>query len=125
MSLFFSLQINATAGKLVKIVLTNFMCHGHIEVTFHENVNVILGRNGSKPVKNFLLTGIIIINMVYLHNRWKECDNGSHYSWVGWEGNYHQQEHFTTAVHTDRLQVVSMTILAVCCSSVGKFLKLY
>lgn len=24
------------------------MCHKHIEVTFHENVNVILGRNGSK-----------------------------------------------------------------------------
>ena len=38
----------ATPGKLVKIVLTNFMCHKHIEVTFHENVNVILGRNGSK-----------------------------------------------------------------------------
>ena len=44
----FPIQMYATPGKLVKIVLTNFMCHKHIEVTFHENVNVILGRNGSK-----------------------------------------------------------------------------
>jgi len=42
------LQVYATAGKLVKILLTNFMCHRHLEVTFHDNVNVILGRNGSK-----------------------------------------------------------------------------
>ena len=32
----------------MKILLTNFMCHRHLEVTFHDNVNVILGRNGSK-----------------------------------------------------------------------------
>ena len=31
-------------------MLTNFMCHKHIEVSFHDNVNVILGRNGSKSV---------------------------------------------------------------------------
>ena len=49
---FLVLQVYATAGKLVKILLTNFMCHKHLEVTFHDNVNVILGRNGSKLAFN-------------------------------------------------------------------------
>ena len=40
-----------------------------------------------------------------VHCRWKECHNGSHYSGVRREGNYHQQEHFIATVYTNRLQV--------------------
>ena len=35
------------------------MCHKHIEVSFHDNVNVILGRNGSKSVDAY---NIVILN---------------------------------------------------------------
>ena len=74
----------ATSGKLVKIVLTNFMCHKHIEVTFHENVNVILGRNGSKSKYNILM----LCDLVY--DRWEECNNGGNHCWLRGKGNYHQ-----------------------------------
>ena len=93
----------ATSGKLVKIVLTNFMCHRHIEVTFHENVNVILGRNGSKSFE------CDIVNVcLMLHGRWKECDNGSHCSWARRKGNHYQQEYFIATVYTNWIQVSLM-----------------
>lgn len=47
-----------TAGKIKKIRLHNFMCHDALEVTFNENVNFIVGHNGSG--KSAILTALTV-----------------------------------------------------------------
>uniref|UniRef100_A0A182T868 Structural maintenance of chromosomes protein 6 n=1 Tax=Anopheles maculatus TaxID=74869 RepID=A0A182T868_9DIPT len=34
-------------GKVLKIVLKNFMCHRHLEVEFNKRANLLVGKNGS------------------------------------------------------------------------------
>ncbi|XP_065648710.1 structural maintenance of chromosomes protein 6 isoform X2 [Hydra vulgaris] len=48
----------AESGILEKIVLSNFMCHKKLEVSFGTNVNFVIGRNGSG--KSAILTGIMV-----------------------------------------------------------------
>ncbi|XP_077272905.1 structural maintenance of chromosomes 6 [Temnothorax americanus] len=47
-----------TAGKVKKIRLLNFMCHDALEITLNENVNFIVGRNGSG--KSAILTALTV-----------------------------------------------------------------
>ncbi|KAG5311912.1 SMC6 protein, partial [Pseudoatta argentina] len=47
-----------TAGKVKKIRLHNFMCHDALEITLNENVNFIVGQNGSG--KSAILTALTI-----------------------------------------------------------------
>ncbi|XP_011701842.1 PREDICTED: structural maintenance of chromosomes protein 6 [Wasmannia auropunctata] len=47
-----------TAGKVKKIRLHNFMCHDALEITLNENVNFIVGRNGSG--KSAILTALTV-----------------------------------------------------------------
>ncbi|XP_071651384.1 structural maintenance of chromosomes protein 6 [Temnothorax longispinosus] len=47
-----------TAGKVKKIRLVNFMCHDALEITLNENVNFIVGRNGSG--KSAILTALTV-----------------------------------------------------------------
>ncbi|XP_012539107.1 structural maintenance of chromosomes protein 6 isoform X2 [Monomorium pharaonis] len=51
-------QIEETAGKVKKIRLYNFMCHEALEITLNNNVNFIVGRNGSG--KSAILTALTI-----------------------------------------------------------------
>ncbi|RDD35922.1 Structural maintenance of chromosomes protein 6A, partial [Trichoplax sp. H2] len=47
-----------TSGIILQIQLINFMCHSNLTVTLGENVNFVIGRNGSG--KSAIMTGIII-----------------------------------------------------------------
>ncbi|EGI61102.1 Structural maintenance of chromosomes protein 6 [Acromyrmex echinatior] len=47
-----------TAGKVKKIRLHNFMCHDALEITLNENVNFIVGQNGSG--KSAILTALTV-----------------------------------------------------------------
>ncbi|XP_018392244.1 PREDICTED: structural maintenance of chromosomes protein 6 [Cyphomyrmex costatus] len=47
-----------TAGKVKKIRVNNFMCHDALEITLNENVNFIVGRNGSG--KSAILTALTV-----------------------------------------------------------------
>lgn len=47
-----------TAGKVKKIRVHNFMCHDALEITLNENVNFIVGRNGSG--KSAILTALTV-----------------------------------------------------------------
>lgn len=40
------------------MALKNFMCHSFLEVNFENNVNVVIGKNGSG--KSALLTALIV-----------------------------------------------------------------
>lgn len=52
------LSLQYTAGKVKKIRVRNFMCHEALEITFNENVNFIVGHNGSG--KSAILTALTI-----------------------------------------------------------------
>ncbi|XP_046814733.1 structural maintenance of chromosomes protein 6 isoform X1 [Vespa crabro] len=45
-------------GKITKIAMQNFMCHDAMQVTLNQNVNFIVGRNGSG--KSAILTALTI-----------------------------------------------------------------
>lgn len=47
-----------TAGIVTKISLENFLCHDKLEVKFNEQINFIIGKNGSG--KSAVLTGIVV-----------------------------------------------------------------
>ncbi|XP_018057117.1 PREDICTED: structural maintenance of chromosomes protein 6 [Atta colombica] len=47
-----------TAGKVKKIRLHNFMCHDALEITLNDNVNFIVGQNGSG--KSAILTALTV-----------------------------------------------------------------
>ncbi|XP_022920756.1 structural maintenance of chromosomes protein 6 [Onthophagus taurus] len=49
---------NRKVGTIVRIVLKNFMCHSHLEVTFKNNINFIAGNNGAG--KSAILTALVI-----------------------------------------------------------------
>lgn len=40
------------AGIIERIVLENFMCHKHLDVAFGNNINFIVGVNGSMILTN-------------------------------------------------------------------------
>ncbi|KAB0804136.1 hypothetical protein PPYR_01106 [Photinus pyralis] len=46
------------AGTISRMVLKNFMCHAHLEVVFDQNINYLIGRNGSG--KSAILTSLVI-----------------------------------------------------------------
>ncbi|XP_052863155.1 structural maintenance of chromosomes protein 6 [Anopheles cruzii] len=45
-------------GKVLQIVLQNFMCHKYLAVTFNQHVNLLVGKNGSG--KSAVLTAITV-----------------------------------------------------------------
>nr|XP_050857730.1 structural maintenance of chromosomes protein 6 isoform X2 [Vespula vulgaris] len=47
-----------TVGKITKISMQNFMCHDAMQVTLNQNVNFIVGRNGSG--KSAILTALTV-----------------------------------------------------------------
>ena len=51
-------NVPADNGILETVVCTNFMCHGHLEVTLCPLINFIIGHNGSG--KSAVLTAITI-----------------------------------------------------------------
>ena len=46
------------SGKVLKIVLKNFMCHSNLKLDFNLRVNLLVGNNGSG--KSAILTALII-----------------------------------------------------------------
>lgn len=48
----------ATAGKIKRIFMKNFMCHDALEIQLNKNVNFIVGRNGSG--KSAILTALVV-----------------------------------------------------------------
>lgn len=46
------------AGRVLRIYLKNFMCHSSLEITLNQNVNYLIGRNGSG--KSAILTALIV-----------------------------------------------------------------
>lgn len=46
------------AGTVLKMVLKNFMCHSYLEINFENNINFIIGKNGSG--KSAILTGLVV-----------------------------------------------------------------
>lgn len=46
------------AGSVLRMILKNFMCHSHLEVTFNSNINYVIGRNGSG--KSAILTALVV-----------------------------------------------------------------
>ncbi|KAK4884325.1 hypothetical protein RN001_000596 [Aquatica leii] len=51
-------DIQKRAGTIVRIVMKNFMCHSHLEVSFKHNINYIIGRNGSG--KSAIMTALVV-----------------------------------------------------------------
>jgi chromosome segregation ATPase len=49
---------NLRSGKIKRLHLTNFMCHTNFEIKMNQNVNIIVGLNGSG--KSAILTAIAI-----------------------------------------------------------------
>ncbi|KAK2582068.1 hypothetical protein KPH14_002772 [Odynerus spinipes] len=47
-----------TVGKIIRIAMQNFMCHDALQVTLNQNVNFIVGRNGSG--KSAILTALTV-----------------------------------------------------------------
>ncbi|XP_043494433.1 structural maintenance of chromosomes protein 6 [Polistes fuscatus] len=47
-----------TIGKITRIAMQNFMCHDAMQVTLNQNVNFIVGRNGSG--KSAILTALTV-----------------------------------------------------------------
>ncbi|XP_012263077.2 structural maintenance of chromosomes protein 6 [Athalia rosae] len=47
-----------TAGKVKRIFVRNFMCHDALEIILNQNVNFIVGRNGSG--KSAILTALVV-----------------------------------------------------------------
>lgn len=46
------------SGKVIQIVLKNFMCHSNLVVNFNNRINLLVGNNGSG--KSAILTALII-----------------------------------------------------------------
>ncbi|KAJ8681598.1 hypothetical protein QAD02_017390 [Eretmocerus hayati] len=46
------------SGKILRVSVKNFMCHDHLEVVFNEQVNFIIGKNGSG--KSAILTALTV-----------------------------------------------------------------
>ncbi|KAK5648751.1 hypothetical protein RI129_003643 [Pyrocoelia pectoralis] len=51
-------DIMTRAGTISCMVLKNFMCHSHLEVVFDQNINYLIGRNGSG--KSAILTSLVV-----------------------------------------------------------------
>jgi hypothetical protein len=52
------LKNHVRSGKILKMILKNFMCHGNLLVDFNKRVNILVGNNGSG--KSAVLTALII-----------------------------------------------------------------
>ena len=43
----FDTPLNINPGAIVRLELVNFLCHSNFSITFHPNINIISGQNGS------------------------------------------------------------------------------
>lgn len=46
------------AGMVLKMHLKNFMCHGNLAIDFNENINLLVGANGSG--KSAIITALAV-----------------------------------------------------------------
>ncbi|XP_059474031.1 structural maintenance of chromosomes protein 6 [Neocloeon triangulifer] len=47
------------AGIIIKVELTNFMCHGHLLLEFNPKVNLVVGKNGSG--KSAIMSALMVV----------------------------------------------------------------
>lgn len=55
---FGDLELGVRSGKILAVILRNFMCHSNLKVEFNTRTNLLVGQNGSG--KSAILTALII-----------------------------------------------------------------